>query len=79
MFFSDGRGISVGPLFGNSGKSDIIVTNDNSYYVGSSLFRHLGNNAVFRNNGDGTFTEVAEDIGNSMIVRLVYRNTCLFE
>ena len=61
----DGHGIAVGPLFGNDGRSDLIITSDNRYYIGSSTFRHIGDNAVMRNNGNRTFTNVAEILGLS--------------
>lgn len=67
LFQTEGRGISVGPLFGSDGKSDIVISNVNSYYIGSSTFRHKGNSAVFRNNGDGTFTDFAESLSMFII------------
>ena len=58
----DSYGIAVGPLFGNGGKSDVILTTDKSYFIGSSVFRHKGDNLIMRNNGDETFTNKAENL-----------------
>ncbi|KAL3874955.1 hypothetical protein ACJMK2_037903 [Sinanodonta woodiana] len=62
-FDSDGQGIIVGPLIGDDGHSDIVITNTPSYFVGSSVFRHEGSNVLFMNNGDGTFVDIAHDTG----------------
>ena len=61
-FTRDGHGIAVGPLFDNNGKNDIILTTDYSYFIGSSTFRHSGDNLVMRNNGDRSFTNIAETL-----------------
>ncbi|XP_066516841.1 cartilage acidic protein 1a [Hoplias malabaricus] len=48
--YTGGRGVVVGPIL-NDARSDIFCDNEN------------GPNFLFRNNGDGTFTDVAEKAG----------------
>nr|KAG5710720.1 hypothetical protein BaRGS_035122 [Batillaria attramentaria] len=52
-----GRGITVGPILGTDGASDIFFDNE-----GGSRGND-GTNALFSNNGDGTFTNVASQMG----------------
>lgn len=49
-----GRGLVVGPILNNNGRSDILFGNE-----GNPWLRNPGANFLFRNNGDGTFTDVA--------------------
>lgn len=58
-----GRGILVGPIVGEDFLPDVFITNDNSFIVGSSLYRHVGSNVLLVNNGNGTFTDVAKEYG----------------
>ena len=51
-----GRGLIVGPIFGNDGKSDIFFGNEGNYRLGNR-----GENYLFQNQGDGTFKDVASD------------------
>jgi len=48
-----GRGVTVGPIVNKDGRSDIFCDNEH------------GPNFLFRNNGDGTFTDVATQTGVS--------------
>ncbi|XP_045187524.2 cartilage acidic protein 1-like [Mercenaria mercenaria] len=59
----DGRGILVGPILSNEYSSNIFITNDNSYHTGSYVTRHDGRNVLLKNNGDGTFQDVATELG----------------
>ncbi|XP_053404350.1 cartilage acidic protein 1-like isoform X2 [Mercenaria mercenaria] len=53
-----GRGIVVGPILGNDGRSDIFFGNE-----GNSGLQNAGANFLFMNRGDGTFTDIAEAAG----------------
>ncbi|XP_060585607.1 cartilage acidic protein 1-like isoform X2 [Ruditapes philippinarum] len=53
-----GRGIVVGPILGNNGRSDIFFGNE-----GNSGLRNAGANYLFMNKGDGTFTDIAGAAG----------------
>ncbi|KAK8741736.1 hypothetical protein OTU49_002364 [Cherax quadricarinatus] len=48
-----GRGVTVGPILSKDGRSDIFCKNEH------------GPNFLFKNNGDGTFTDVAAESGIS--------------
>ncbi|CAL4226318.1 unnamed protein product [Meganyctiphanes norvegica] len=48
-----GRGVTVGPILSKDGRSDIFCDNEH------------GPNFLFKNNGDGTFTDVAAQTGVS--------------
>ncbi|KAK7070988.1 Cartilage acidic protein 1, partial [Halocaridina rubra] len=50
---NSGRGVTVGPILGKDGRSDIFCDNEN------------GPNFLFKNNGDGRFTDVAAESGVS--------------
>ena len=52
-----GRGITVGPIVGTDGRSDIFFDNE-----GGSR-RNDPRNALFVNDGNGRFTNVAESVG----------------
>ncbi|KAL4238339.1 hypothetical protein ACF0H5_003049 [Mactra antiquata] len=58
-----GQGILVGPILVNASQSHIFVTNDNRYHKGSSFYRHDPSNVLLKNNKDGTFTDIALEIG----------------
>lgn len=47
-----GRGVVVGPIL-NQGRSDVFCDNEN------------GNNFLFKNNGDGTFVDMARHAGEN--------------
>lgn len=49
-----GRGIVVGPILGNNGRSDIFFGNENSPWI-----VHSGDNFLFQNLGNGSFDDVA--------------------
>ena len=49
-----GRGIAVGPILHDDGKLDIFFDNE-----GSSWFENSGANFLFKNQGNGTFKDVA--------------------
>ncbi|KAK3579813.1 hypothetical protein CHS0354_021004 [Potamilus streckersoni] len=53
-----GRGIVVGPILGNLGNLDIFFANEGSYFLGNP-----GANLLFRNNGNGTYFDVAQSYG----------------
>ena len=63
-FPSVGQGILVGPIVGEDFFSDVYITNDNSFIVGSSLYRHVGSNVLLMNHGNRTFTDTAEEHGS---------------
>ncbi|XP_033727564.1 cartilage acidic protein 1-like [Pecten maximus] len=49
-----GRGVVVGPILGNNGRSDIFFGNENSPWLKLS-----GDNFLFKNLGNGSFADVA--------------------
>ncbi|KAK3087997.1 hypothetical protein FSP39_013264 [Pinctada imbricata] len=51
-----GRGLVVGPILGNDGKSDILFGNEGNYMLGNR-----GENFLFQNQGDGTFKDLASE------------------
>lgn len=51
LCFSGGRGVTVGPILSKDGRSDIFCDNEH------------GANFLFKNNGNGTFTDVAAESG----------------
>jgi len=53
-----GRGIAVGPILQDDGKLDIFFDNEGSSSRGNS-----GANFLFKNQGDGTFRDVARETG----------------
>ena len=53
-----GRGIVVGPIVSEGAKSDIFFDNEGSYY-----FSNSGKNYLFKNLGNGSFEDVAEQMG----------------
>lgn len=53
-----GRGVVVGPILGNQGRSDIFFGNE-----GNSGFLNAGANFLFMNLGNGTFTDIAASSG----------------
>ncbi|CAL1540348.1 unnamed protein product [Lymnaea stagnalis] len=56
-FSTGGRGIAVGPILGNQGFSDIYFVNE-----GNSWLRNRGDNALFKNDGRGHYTNVAREV-----------------
>ena len=52
-----GRGVVVGPIFGNEGKSDIYFVNERNSWD------NPGSNYLFKNLGDGTFEDLAQEYG----------------
>ncbi|XP_061193516.1 cartilage acidic protein 1-like [Saccostrea echinata] len=50
-----GRGLVVGPILGNNGKSDIFFGNEGNPWMGNP-----GDNFLFKNLGNGSFEDVAE-------------------
>ena len=58
LCFSGGRGVAVGPILGNNGRSDIFFGNE-----GNSGFLNAGANFLFMNNGKGQFTDIASSAG----------------
>lgn len=55
---SGGRGVAVGPILSNSGRSDIFFGNE-----GNSGFLNAGANFLFMNDGKGRFTDIAATVG----------------
>ncbi|KAK3090089.1 hypothetical protein FSP39_009088 [Pinctada imbricata] len=53
-----GRGIVVGPIIGEDGRSDIFFGNEGNYWM-----RNPGNNFLFENLGNGTFRDIAGQSG----------------
>ncbi|XP_071080729.1 cartilage acidic protein 1-like [Haliotis cracherodii] len=53
-----GQGIAVGPILGDDGMSDIFFVNE-----GNSGVNNRGDNALFKNRGDGTYEDVARITG----------------
>lgn len=53
-----GRGLVVGPILGNGGRSDIFFGNEGNPWMGNS-----GDNFLFKNLGNGSFEDVAENAG----------------
>ena len=49
--FPGGRGVTVGPILNEDGKSDVFCVNEN------------GPNFLFKNQGGGRFTDVASASG----------------
>ncbi|XP_076443149.1 cartilage acidic protein 1-like [Babylonia areolata] len=54
-----GRGITVGPIMGNDGHSDIFFDNEGGYRGNDPR------NALFVNDGNGRFTNMAQELGLS--------------
>ena len=54
LYLLGGRGIAVGPIFGNNGRSDIFFGNE-----GNSWYENAGANFLFMNDGKGKFTDIA--------------------
>lgn len=52
-----GRGIFVGPVVSDDGKLDVFFCNE-----GNSWLENLGHNFLFKNLGNGTFVDVAEQL-----------------
>lgn len=50
-----GRGLVVGPILGNSGRSDIFFGNEGNPWMGNP-----GDNFLFKNLGNGSFEDIAE-------------------
>lgn len=60
--YAGGRGVVVGPILSQS-KSDVFCDNEN------------GPNFLFKNNGDGTFVNMATQAGEYQTVRGIVRNS----
>lgn len=50
-----GRGLVVGPILGNNGRSDIFFGNEGNPWMGNP-----GDNFLFKNLGNGSFEDIAE-------------------
>lgn len=50
-----GRGLVVGPILGNNGRSDIFFGNEGNPWMGNP-----GHNFLFKNLGNGSFEDIAE-------------------
>lgn len=50
-----GRGLVVGPILGNNGRSDIFFGNEGNPWMGNP-----GDNFLFKNVGNGSFEDIAE-------------------
>lgn len=53
-----GRGIVVGPVLGDDGFSDIYFVNEGNWRL-----QNRGDNAFFKNDGSGRFTNIAAQLG----------------
>ena len=58
-YITGGQGIAVAPIIGKDGYSDIFFVNEGNPAVGNP-----GLNSLFRNRGDGTFEDVADESGS---------------
>ena len=58
MYLPGGRGVAVGPILGNNGRSDIFFGNE-----GNSRMLNAGANFLFMNDGKGKFTDIASRTG----------------
>ncbi|XP_005098344.1 filaggrin isoform X1 [Aplysia californica] len=56
-FSTGGRGIVVGPIVGDDGFSDIYFVNEGNYQL-----RNRADNALFKNDGRGHFTNMAKEM-----------------
>ncbi|KAH9507300.1 Cartilage acidic protein 1 [Bulinus truncatus] len=56
-FSTGGRGIAVGPVIGSDGFSDIYFVNEGNFRLGNR-----GDNALFKNDGQGHFMNIANDL-----------------
>ena len=65
-----GRGITVGPIIGDDGFSDIYFVNEGNGGLGNR-----GNNALFVNDGQGRFTNMAAQMSKALL--LVHRSLLL--